>query len=149
MQQMVNCPSCSSPMTVGQKFCGVCGLNVAAMAQQKPNACPTCSTPISPGQLFCGVCGTNLASLNQQQPPMAQQAQNAANISRGAPSMAATGVASAANATSTSKKGPTTPEIWYFKHCRYAFPDIWLDRIDIWNSILNFYSYMAAYGWRS
>jgi predicted nucleic acid-binding Zn ribbon protein len=104
MQQMVNCPSCSSPITVGQKFCGVCGLNLAGMMQQKPNACPTCGTQISPGQQFCGVCGTNLASLSQQQPQMAQQTQDVANISRGAPSMAATGVASAANATAVSAK---------------------------------------------
>jgi predicted nucleic acid-binding Zn ribbon protein len=103
MQQTVNCPSCGSPIAGGQKFCGVCGLNLASMPQQKATACPTCGSPISPGQQFCGVCGTNIASVAQQQPQMAQPVQV------GAPSVSpATGVAPAINAA-TEKKGAKQP----------------------------------------
>jgi hypothetical protein len=102
MQQMVNCPSCSSPITVGQKFCGVCGLNLASLPQQKPNACPTCGSPFSPGQVFCGTCGTNLAGISQPQPQMTQQAQGT-NF-RGAPSMAGAGVTQTTSAAAIPAK---------------------------------------------
>jgi predicted nucleic acid-binding Zn ribbon protein len=74
MQQMVNCPSCGSPINQSQKFCGVCGLNLESAVQQKAAACPTCGLPISPGQQFCGSCGTKLSSISQQPPQMAQPA---------------------------------------------------------------------------
>jgi predicted nucleic acid-binding Zn ribbon protein len=110
MQQTVNCPSCGSPITVGQKFCGVCGLNLAGMTQQKPTACPTCGTPISPGQQFCGVCGTNLASISQQQPQMAQQAPAATTIPRSTPPMApATGATTTSDSITSAKKALKQP----------------------------------------
>ena len=84
MQQTINCPSCGSPITPSQKFCGICGLNMAGMAQQKAT-CPTCSSPIAPGQQFCGVCGTNLANVSQQQPPMAPPLPATGTMPRGAP----------------------------------------------------------------
>lgn len=89
MQQTISCPSCGSPLTSGQKFCGVCGLNLAGMTQQKAAACPTCGSQIAPGQQFCGVCGTNLASMSQQQPPMAQPALAGTTMPRGAPTVVA------------------------------------------------------------
>jgi predicted nucleic acid-binding Zn ribbon protein len=98
MQQTVNCPSCGSPIAGGQKFCGVCGLNLASIPQQKATACPTCGSSISPGQQFCGVCGTNIASVAQQQPQMAQTVQVSTPIS------SATGATPAISAT-TEKKG--------------------------------------------
>ncbi len=89
MQQTSICPSCGSPIVSSQKFCGVCGLNLAGMAQQKTPTCPTCGTQVVPGQQFCGTCGTNLASLSPQQAPMAQAVPTAAATPRGAPTMVA------------------------------------------------------------
>ena len=83
MQQTINCPSCGSPFASNQKFCGVCGLNVATVIQQKATACPTCGSAIAPGQQYCGVCGTKLPSMSQQ-PPAAQPVQAGA-MPRGAP----------------------------------------------------------------
>jgi hypothetical protein len=102
MQQMVNCPSCASPITVGQKFCGVCGFNLANLAQQKAIVCVTCGSPFAPGQQFCGVCGTNLASISQQQPQMSQP--QAATNMRTAPPMAAGMVQQSAQAATAKKE---------------------------------------------
>ena len=88
MQQTSNCPSCGSPIVPSQKFCGVCGLNLASMVQQKAPTCPTCGAQVVPGQQFCGACGTNLASLSPQQAPMAQAAPVTATP-RGASTMVA------------------------------------------------------------
>ena len=107
MQQTVNCPSCASPITVGQKFCGVCGFNLANLPQQKPNSCLTCGSAFSPGQQFCGVCGTNLASVSQQPPQMAQ-AQNAANI-RGTAPLAGVGATQVAGAGAVPAKKERRP----------------------------------------
>ncbi len=71
MQQMINCPSCGSPLAPNQKFCGVCGLNLAGVVQQKANTCPTCNSPIAPGQQFCGVCGAKMPMMSQQPPVQA------------------------------------------------------------------------------
>jgi hypothetical protein len=84
MQQTTNCPSCGSPLAPNQKFCGVCGLNLAGIMQQKATACSTCGSSIAPGQQFCGVCGTKLPIMSQQ-PPLAQPAQAGTTIVRGAP----------------------------------------------------------------
>jgi hypothetical protein len=70
MQQTINCPSCGSPLAPNQKFCGVCGLNLAGVTQQKANTCPTCNSPLAPGQQFCGVCGAKMPMVSQQ--PAAQ-----------------------------------------------------------------------------
>jgi hypothetical protein len=70
MQQTINCPGCGSPLAPNQKFCGVCGLNLAGVMQQKANTCPTCNSPIAPGQQFCGVCGAKMPMPGQQ--PVAQ-----------------------------------------------------------------------------
>lgn len=72
MQQTVTCPSCGSPIIENQKFCGVCGLNLAGMMAPKANACPTCGSALAPGHQFCGVCGAKLAVISQQPPPMTQ-----------------------------------------------------------------------------
>jgi hypothetical protein len=66
MQQTINCPGCGSPLAPNQKFCGVCGLNLANVMQQKANTCPSCNSPIAPGQQFCGVCGAKMPMVNQQ-----------------------------------------------------------------------------------
>ena len=71
MQQTINCPSCGSPLAPNQKFCGVCGLNLAGVVQQKANTCPTCNSPIAPGQQFCGVCGAKMPMMSQQPPVQA------------------------------------------------------------------------------
>jgi hypothetical protein len=72
MQQTVTCPSCGSPIIENQKFCGVCGLNLAGMIAPKATACPNCGSALAPGQQFCGTCGTKLAVASQQAPLMAQ-----------------------------------------------------------------------------
>jgi double zinc ribbon protein len=51
----VQCPSCSTKVPVGMKFCGECGTNVLA----KPK-CPSCGTEAGPGLKFCGECGTRI-----------------------------------------------------------------------------------------
>jgi RNA polymerase subunit RPABC4/transcription elongation factor Spt4 len=74
MQQSLTCPSCGSPLASSQKFCGVCGLNLAGMTQQQINACPTCGSTMPPGQQFCAVCGTRIGGTKQRQQAVGQQA---------------------------------------------------------------------------
>ncbi|MGH7729956.1 MAG: AAA family ATPase, partial [Candidatus Eiseniibacteriota bacterium] len=50
----MTCPRCQHENPPGQKFCGECGVRLAA-------ACPACGAPNAPGQKFCGECGTALA----------------------------------------------------------------------------------------
>jgi DNA-directed RNA polymerase subunit RPC12/RpoP len=104
MQQTINCPSCGSAIAGGQKFCGVCGLNMTSMMQPRATACPTCNTPISPGQQFCGVCGTNVASISQQQPPMAQPGQTIVAMPKGGATPIASMAPTAMKQVSTIKK---------------------------------------------
>lgn len=73
MQQTLTCPSCGSPLASSQKFCGVCGLNLAGMTQQQINACPTCGSTLPPGQQFCAVCGTRIGGTKQRQQAAEQQ----------------------------------------------------------------------------
>src|SRR5439155_1150467 len=47
------CASCGTENPAGQKFCGECGLRLAA-------ACSVCGTENPPGQKFCGECGAPL-----------------------------------------------------------------------------------------
>jgi len=86
MQQTLTCPSCGSPLASSQKFCGVCGLNLAGMAQQPLNACPTCGSQMAQGQQFCAVCGTRLGGTDQRQPAAGQQAVTGAPAQSGATS---------------------------------------------------------------
>lgn len=107
MQQTVTCSSCGSPINESQKFCGVCGLNLVGMIQQKATACPTCGSPMSPGQQFCGTCGTNLASVSQQPPPMAQPAPGSTAMSRGASVIAGGAPATTVVAPTAVPSGPS------------------------------------------
>jgi predicted ATPase/class 3 adenylate cyclase len=49
----VKCPRCGHENGAGQKFCGECGVRLAA-------ACPACGASHAPGQKFCGECGGRL-----------------------------------------------------------------------------------------
>ena len=54
----MNCPSCSTPVKDGAKFCGKCGAIIAPSAEASPassqgNRCPTCGTENPPGAKFC------------------------------------------------------------------------------------------------
>lgn len=51
----MNCPSCSSRITVGAKFCGDCGAKV-----QLKQFCPNCGVESASGAKFCGDCGTKI-----------------------------------------------------------------------------------------
>ena len=87
MQQTLTCPSCGSPLAGNQKFCGVCGLNLAGMAQQQQqNTCPTCGSQMAQGQQFCAVCGTRLDGAGQRQPAAGQQPAPGATVQTGATS---------------------------------------------------------------
>ena len=59
MQQSI-CPSCGSPTTIGQRFCGNCGATLSA-------GCPSCGMAISPGTRFCPNCGTAIGGGGPQQ----------------------------------------------------------------------------------
>ena len=50
MQQVIRCPNCGSPNPPGQRFCNVCGANMAS-------GCPNCGAPLDPASRFCGNCG--------------------------------------------------------------------------------------------
>lgn len=104
MQQMVNCPSCGSPINESQKFCGVCGLNLEGVVPQKAAACPTCGLPISPGQQFCGSCGTKLSGISQQPPQMAQPAMPKGTSAATANTPATAGAAPVAKQTTSSRR---------------------------------------------
>jgi hypothetical protein len=82
MQQTINCPGCGSPLAPNQKFCGVCGLNLASVTQQKANTCPTCNSPIAPGQQFCGVCGAKMPAAGQQPAVQANAAPAATPVAK-------------------------------------------------------------------
>ncbi|MBU6430201.1 MAG: zinc ribbon domain-containing protein, partial [Cyanobacteria bacterium REEB65] len=46
----MNCPQCSGPVQIGQRFCARCGTALIA-------TCPRCKAEIASGQRFCGSCG--------------------------------------------------------------------------------------------
>jgi membrane protease subunit (stomatin/prohibitin family) len=50
------CPTCSSAMPAGAKFCSECG------ASFRPAACPTCGHAVQPGAKFCIECGAGLTA---------------------------------------------------------------------------------------
>src|SRR6187551_2072389 len=50
---MSTCPSCGAESPAGQKFCGECGVALAAV-------CSACGAANAPGQKFCGECGASL-----------------------------------------------------------------------------------------
>ncbi len=52
---MAVCSNCGAENPAGQKFCGECGVALAAI-------CPSCDAPNPAGQKFCGECGTALAA---------------------------------------------------------------------------------------
>jgi class 3 adenylate cyclase/tetratricopeptide (TPR) repeat protein len=49
----MTCPSCGSENEPGRKFCGECGVRLAAI-------CPSCGTANAAAARFCGECGTQL-----------------------------------------------------------------------------------------
>ncbi len=55
----MKCPRCQAEISPAQKFCGECGVRLAAV-------CTTCEASNPPGQRFCGECG---ALLVQAAPP--------------------------------------------------------------------------------
>jgi class 3 adenylate cyclase len=50
---MAACASCGSENPAGHRFCGQCGVGLAA-------ACPSCGDLSLPGERFCGACGVAL-----------------------------------------------------------------------------------------
>lgn len=51
------CPSCSTPVKPGAKFCPGCGSQQAAPSPGSQSVCTACSAPIQPGTRFCPQCG--------------------------------------------------------------------------------------------
>lgn len=60
MQQTIRCRSCGSPNSPGQKFCGVCGIQLGS-------ACPNCGAGLDPNDRFCGNCGAQMPASAAQQ----------------------------------------------------------------------------------
>ena len=58
---MAVCASCGAENPAGQKFCGQCGVPLAAV-------CSSCGSTNSPGQSFCGECGAALTPLSAERP---------------------------------------------------------------------------------
>src|SRR3954471_3545010 len=50
------CPACGTGNEPGRKFCGECGVALAA-------TCAACGSPNSPGVKFCGECGAELGGV--------------------------------------------------------------------------------------
>jgi class 3 adenylate cyclase/tetratricopeptide (TPR) repeat protein len=67
----MRCTSCGSENDPGRKFCGECGVRLAAM-------CPSCGSANGAGVKFCGECGATLGE--QPAVPAAEQ-----SVQRGAP----------------------------------------------------------------
>jgi DNA-directed RNA polymerase subunit RPC12/RpoP len=73
MQQQYICPSCGSPSSPQQEFCGRCGNRlVQSQIQQLPTSqqlysCPTCNNQVRYGERFCAGCGTPFSWQSQQQ----------------------------------------------------------------------------------
>ncbi len=54
---LLQCPSCQTKLTAGQKFCPTCGTpNPAAKTQER--FCTGCGAGLKPEQKFCAECGT-------------------------------------------------------------------------------------------
>jgi class 3 adenylate cyclase/tetratricopeptide (TPR) repeat protein len=47
------CRHCGAGLTIGQRFCGQCGLPIEL-------ACPVCGTEVMGGQRYCGECGAEI-----------------------------------------------------------------------------------------
>ena len=54
MKQTYSCPKCDSPVTLGHKFCQMCGEKLTI-------SCPHCGTSASSRFSFCTSCGGNLS----------------------------------------------------------------------------------------
>ena len=54
-QQMKPCPKCSTPNSVGTKFCANCGASM-----EEGSKCPKCSTFVPKGTKFCPECGNSM-----------------------------------------------------------------------------------------
>jgi len=54
LTELVVCPSCGSKNSVGNKFCGSCGKEIAA---KKTVTCSNCGAQVPEGNKFCGNCG--------------------------------------------------------------------------------------------
>ncbi len=77
MQQTITCPSCGSPISESQQFCGICGTQltqtipqaeVAQPVQTAPE--PTVTIPVSQAQ------STVIEDISQTPPPMAEPARS-------------------------------------------------------------------------
>ena len=62
MQQINNCPTCGSPIAVGQHFCQACGVILGT-------SCPYCGTAVSPGVGSCSNCGASMGGGTPPQQP--------------------------------------------------------------------------------
>lgn len=58
--QVVQCPSCRTPLAPGARFCGNCGTRLETQAPQQ-KFCSSCGTANAPGARFCCGCGNRLA----------------------------------------------------------------------------------------
>ena len=65
------CPGCGNfDITKDTKFCGECGCDVNAPAQETPDAvaavptCPGCNIEVAADTKFCGECGHNVSNPN-------------------------------------------------------------------------------------
>lgn len=74
----MQCPSCSSTVEVGAKFCGQCG-------QALPRPCPSCSHSNTAGTKFCSECGASLGTGTAKAPPPVSPATEFAPPRRSAP----------------------------------------------------------------
>ena len=61
---MITCSNCGAENPSGQKFCGECGMALAA-------TCSSCGAANPPGQRFCGECGSALGAAAEQAPQVA------------------------------------------------------------------------------
>lgn len=73
----MQCPSCSSTVEVGAKFCGQCG-------QALPRPCPSCSHSNTAGTKFCSECGASLGAGDPKKSPLVPPATASASPRRSA-----------------------------------------------------------------
>lgn len=55
-----NCLVCQAPQAIGDRFCGVCGAELASIPPPRPAECSACGQPGSPEARFCIYCGAPL-----------------------------------------------------------------------------------------